>query len=128
MRGSAARPELVWAPGPRQTLGEIATTSGELLLSVLDNVRGRLRVLDRPDGAWRSRPLGLPENASIDIAAASDERDQAMLTVADFLTPTTLWFVIRGVPHLWKFHAKCSVAPATGSRCAKSRAELCLSA
>ena len=89
---NGARPDLVWAPGPRQTLGGIATTRGELLLSVLDNVRGRLLVVERQDGGWRSRPLDLPENASIDIVAASDRSDQAMVTVADFLSPTTLWF------------------------------------
>ena len=50
---NGARPDRLWAPGPRQTLGGIATTRGQLLLGVLDNVRGRLLVLERRDGAWR---------------------------------------------------------------------------
>ena len=36
-----ARPSLVWAPGPRQTLSGLATTRNTLLLTTLDNVRGR---------------------------------------------------------------------------------------
>jgi len=89
---NGARPGLVWAPGPRQTLSDFATTRDQLLISVLDNVRGRALALDFEGGAWRSRPLALPQNASISISAASDESAEAMLTVTDYLTPTTLWF------------------------------------
>ncbi|HET9427291.1 MAG TPA: prolyl oligopeptidase family serine peptidase [Allosphingosinicella sp.] len=88
----AAPPELVWAPGERQSLGSVATTKGRLVLSILDNVRGRAEVLDYVDGRWRSTPVALPANASISIATASDRSDQAMFTVTDYLTPTTLWF------------------------------------
>ena len=87
----AARPSLVWAPGPRQTLSGIASTHGKLLLTVLDNVRGRAFAYDFVDGAWRSTPVPLPQNASIEVAAASDQDEQAMFSVTDFLTPTTLW-------------------------------------
>ena len=88
---NAARPELVWAPGERQTLGGIASTRGKLLLTVLDNVRGRAFAYDYVGGAWRSTPIALPANATIGIAAASDLDEQAMFTVTDYLTPTTLW-------------------------------------
>ncbi|WP_206185280.1 prolyl oligopeptidase family protein [Sphingosinicella sp. CPCC 101087] len=88
---NGARPGLVWAPGPRQTLGDFATTRDQLLIAVLDNVRGRAMAMNYEDGAWRSRPLALPQNASIGIAAASDESVEAMFTVTDYLTPSTLW-------------------------------------
>jgi prolyl oligopeptidase len=89
---NAARPDLVWAPGPRQTLGGFATTRDQLLLTILDNVRGRAFAFDHADGAWRSRTLDLPQNATIGIAAASDENGQAMFSVTDYLTPSSLWF------------------------------------
>ncbi len=88
----AAAPELVWAPGDRQTLSNVATTRGRLLVSILDNVRGRAVAFDHVDGAWRSTPIALPANASISIASASDESEEAMFTVTDYLTPTTLWY------------------------------------
>jgi prolyl oligopeptidase len=86
-----ARPELVWAPAARQTLGGAATTRGRLIISILDNVRGRALAYDYVDGAWRSTPIALPANASIGIATSSDLNEQAMFTVTDYLTPTTLW-------------------------------------
>ncbi len=86
-----ARPALVWAPGPRQTLSGIATTRGKLLVSILDNVRGRAFAMDYADGAWRSSEIALPQNATISLTAASDQDDQAMFMVTDYLTPQTLW-------------------------------------
>jgi prolyl oligopeptidase len=88
----AARPSLVFAPGPRQTLSSVATTRGRLLIALLDNVRGRAFAYDYAGGKWSSREIDLPRNATIGIAAASDSADQAMFTAADFLTPSTLWF------------------------------------
>lgn len=87
----AARPSLVWAPGARQTLSGIATTRGTLIVNILDNVRGRAFAYDHDGGRWRSREIALPRNATIGVTAASDQTEQAMFTVADYLTPQTLW-------------------------------------
>jgi len=86
-----ARPSLLWAPEQRQTRRGVATTDGRLLVSILDNVRGRAFAYDFVDGAWRSSEIALPRNATIGISAASDENDQAMFSVTDYLTPSTLW-------------------------------------
>jgi prolyl oligopeptidase len=86
-----ARPSLVWAPGPRQTLSGVATTRNTLLLTVLDNVRGRAFTYNYVNGAWRATPVALPQNATIGIAGASDESDLAMFTVTDYLQPTSLY-------------------------------------
>ncbi|MET1112925.1 MAG: prolyl oligopeptidase family serine peptidase [Allosphingosinicella sp.] len=88
----AARPTLVFAPGPRQTLSGIATTKGRLLVNLLDNVRGRAFAYDYAGGQWRSSEVALPRNATIGIVTASDTSDQAMFTVTDYLTPNTLWW------------------------------------
>jgi prolyl oligopeptidase len=89
---NAARPSLVWAPGERQTLSSVATTAGKLIISVLDNVRGRAYTFDYEGGQWRRTPIALPANATIGISAASDRTDEAMFTVTDYLTPSTLWY------------------------------------
>jgi prolyl oligopeptidase len=89
---NSARPSLVWAPGERQTLSSVATTAGKLIISVLDNVRGRAYTFDYEGGQWRRTPIALPANATIGISAASDRTDEAMFTVTDYLTPSTLWY------------------------------------
>ena len=87
-----ARPSLVWAPAARQTLTGLSTSHGRLLLNILDHVRGRVIAFNYVDGAWRSADVALPPNMTIEIAATSDRSDEAMYTVAGFLTPTTLWY------------------------------------
>ena len=85
-------PTLVWAPGPRQSLGEVAATRDRLILTSYDNVRGRAQVFTpSPDGGWTATALHLPDNSSIAVAAANDRDDRAYLEVTSFLTPTTLW-------------------------------------
>lgn len=87
-----ARPTLIWAPGPRQTLGGIATTHGKLILGILDNVRGRAFVLDYVRRRWQARELQLPPNATISLTSASDHSDEALLSVTNYLAPTSLWY------------------------------------
>jgi prolyl oligopeptidase len=87
-----ARPTLIWAPGPRQTLGGIATTQGKLILGILDNVRGRAFVLDYERRRWRARELALPPSATISLTSASDHSDEALLSVTNYLAPTSLWY------------------------------------
>ncbi|MGZ8347987.1 MAG: prolyl oligopeptidase family serine peptidase, partial [Allosphingosinicella sp.] len=88
---AAARPSLVWEPGPRQTLSGLATTRDRLLINILDNVRGRAFAMDFAGGAWRSTEIDLPRNATLGIATASDHSDEAMFSVADYLTPNRLY-------------------------------------
>jgi len=88
---NGARPSLVWAPGPRQTLNGLATTHGSLLLSILDNVRGRALAMDHVEGRWHSREIALPRDATIAITTASDRNEQAMFSVTDYLTSNSLW-------------------------------------
>jgi prolyl oligopeptidase len=88
---NAARPSLVWTPGPRQTLNGVATTHGKLIVTILDNVRGRAFTMDYAGGAWRTRDIALPRNATIAVSTASDRDERAMFSVTDYLTPNSLW-------------------------------------
>jgi prolyl oligopeptidase len=89
---NAARPTLVWAPGNRQTLSGLSTTRDSLIVTTLDNVRGRAMKMDYEGGRWVSRPIALPANATISLAAASGETNEAMFSVTDYLTPTNLLY------------------------------------
>jgi len=89
---NGAKKTLVWAPGDRQTKQGSTITSDSLYVSLLDNVRGKVVKFDFADGKWAETPVELPENATIEIAASSDEHDDVMFTVTDFLNPTRLFY------------------------------------
>ncbi len=81
-------PAIIYAPGPRETFNNAAATRDALVMTTLDNVRGRAFVYRRePDGHWARHQLALPDNAAIDIVDADLHGDHAFLNVSGFLLP-----------------------------------------
>ncbi|PKP97197.1 MAG: S9 family peptidase, partial [Alphaproteobacteria bacterium HGW-Alphaproteobacteria-15] len=89
---NGAKKTLVWAPGERQTKQGGAVTGNALFVTLLDNVVGKVLEFNFEGGEWVSRQVALPDNATLGIAASSDETDQIMYTVSGFLEPTTLYY------------------------------------
>lgn len=90
MTGGPLAPTVIFQPGPRQSVDGAAATRTRLIVTILDNVRGRALIFTPSPAGWSPRAVPLPDNASIDVAAATDRSDDAYLGVTSFLTPTTL--------------------------------------
>ncbi|WP_348631952.1 prolyl oligopeptidase family serine peptidase [Pontixanthobacter sp. CEM42] len=99
---NGAAKTLVWAPEERQTKRGGAITANSLYVGLLDNVRGQVLKFDYEDGAWQSSKVDLPDNATVSIGASSNETDEIMFTVTDFLTPTTLYYSEGDKPEVLK--------------------------
>jgi prolyl oligopeptidase len=85
---------LIFAPGPRQSVGGMAATHDGLLMTQLDNVRGRAFIYTPArTGGWTHSRLALPDNLSIGIADADQHSNIAFLGVTGFLTPSSVWMV-----------------------------------
>jgi prolyl oligopeptidase len=95
---NGAKKTLVWAPGERQTKQGGAITGNALFVALLDNVVGKVLQFNFEDGQWVSKPVPLPGNATLDIAASADETDQIMYAVSGFLAPTTLYYSDGNAP------------------------------
>ncbi|MFD1104565.1 prolyl oligopeptidase family serine peptidase [Sphingobium olei] len=89
--GETLKPQILFAPTPRQSIDSVSATKDHVILSYNDNVRGRVMVLTPGTAGWTSKAVALPDNATIGIATATDKGDKAYLSVAGFLAPTTLW-------------------------------------
>lgn len=87
-----ADPELVFEPGPRMTIGGISVTSGAVILSLLDNVKGRIIKLTPGKGGWKNEDVPVPPNGSADVAAADNFRDDFIFGYENFLTPKSLFY------------------------------------
>ncbi len=86
------QPTLVYAPGPREAFAQASASRGRLLITVLDNVKGRAYVYTPgPGGKWSRRRLALPDNVSIHIVDTDLHSERAFASVTGFLTPTSLW-------------------------------------
>jgi prolyl oligopeptidase len=88
----ALKPVVVYAPGPRQSLDSAAGTKDALVVTTLDNVRGRAALYTRAkDGTWRSTPLALPDNATVRVVDTDPGSAAAYVSTAGYLQPSTLW-------------------------------------
>jgi prolyl oligopeptidase len=86
------KPSLIYAPGPREALEEASAAKGALLVSILDNVRGRMLAFKPgPNGSWTRSALDFPDNSTVAIADVSARSDDALVAVTNFLTPPSLW-------------------------------------
>ena len=91
LAGSKPAPEPVLAPGPKQAIEEVSTTDNLVWVKLLEDVSGKLVALRRtPDGRWTEQRTALPDNSTLAIAATADKRDEALVTVENFITPTRL--------------------------------------
>ena len=85
---------LVYAPGPRESLNGISITRNAIVLTRLDNVRGRADVYTPvQSGGWTHVTLNLPDNLSINDVGGDVHSNNAFLSVAGFLTPSSLTLV-----------------------------------
>ncbi|WP_433525405.1 prolyl oligopeptidase family serine peptidase [Nocardia pseudovaccinii] len=85
-----ARP--VYVPNASQTLEAVLTTRDRIVVTSLDDVKGRATVYTpQPDGSWSAAPVSLPDNATVHAVDADSAGSLAYLTVTSFLDPTTLW-------------------------------------
>ncbi|HVO44695.1 MAG TPA: prolyl oligopeptidase family serine peptidase [Steroidobacteraceae bacterium] len=88
------KPTLLYAPGPRESLEATGATQDALIVTTLDNVRGRAYIYrPQPDGSWQKVRLDLPDNATVGIADADLHSHTAFLSVAGFLQPSSLWLL-----------------------------------
>jgi prolyl oligopeptidase len=93
---ASVRPALVYAPGPREAVEDVATTRNLLLVTIYRNVQGSAAAWRFADGAWTARPIALPTQASVSLVATDDRADRAFIDVAGFLTPNTLYLIEPG--------------------------------
>ena len=85
----AAKPRLIFQPGPRQAIQQVDSTNSRLVVVMLDEVKGAVDVYN-PDAGWKAGRLDLPKDANITLVDAEGDGERMFLNVESFLEPTTL--------------------------------------
>jgi prolyl oligopeptidase len=87
--------DVLFEPTERKSLADFSPTRHYILINELDNVRNRVYVVS---GLGEKGPLkreelpGLPKFSTVSVSAVdADESDDYFLTVAGYLTPTSLY-------------------------------------
>jgi prolyl oligopeptidase len=91
LKAGTAKPQLVFQPGPRQAIQQVAATDGKLAVVLLEDVKGAVDVWDYAGGRWTSKRLPLPKDANITLVDTAAKDDSLFVNVEGFLTPNSLW-------------------------------------
>ena len=85
-------PVSLFAPGPRESVAGASATRDRLVVSIYQNVRGRVLVFAHsPKGTWTHTTMSLPDNVSVDVGSTDQHSNQAFINVTGFLTPSSVW-------------------------------------
>ncbi len=85
-------PVAVFEPGPRESVASVSATNDRLMVGITQNVKGRVLVLTRSaTGTWTHSPITLPDNVSTDIISTDSKSNRAFVSVAGYLTPSSIW-------------------------------------
>lgn len=85
------KPVLIYTPGPREALEGATAARDVLLVSTLDNVRGRTLLFAPTRGGWKRQAMDLPDNATLGVVSANSKDNRALIGVTSFLVPPSLW-------------------------------------
>jgi prolyl oligopeptidase len=83
--------ELVLRPTARQSIDSVTATRNTLVVELLDNVTGQAWAFKPGKDGWSKSRLDLPANSTIGLASTASGDDRLMVTVTNFLSPTTLY-------------------------------------
>lgn len=87
------KPRLIYAPGPREALEGVSSSRDVLLVSILDNVRGRtLMFTPAAKGGWKRSAIDLPDNSTVSVVDTTADDNKALIAVTSFLTPPSLYY------------------------------------
>jgi len=91
----AARPRIavLYAPGPRASVEEVATGRDAVYAAIFENVVGSIRAFrfDASKDAWTGTKLDLPPAGSTHIVSTNDDGPEAQFRFESFLIPNTLY-------------------------------------
>jgi prolyl oligopeptidase len=86
-------PAVLYAPGPRSSVEEVATGRDAVYAAIYDNVIGNIHAFRFHAGNWGDTKLDLPQGGAPHVVSANDFGGEAQFTFEGFLTPTTLYAV-----------------------------------
>lgn len=86
--------DVIIEPSETTVVQSVTTTDETLLVSVLENVRGKIyRYQPGPEGSWQRAQIDFPDNGALQITSADDETGNFFARYESFTSPPALYYV-----------------------------------
>lgn len=107
LRGEPGRIELVVAPSAHSIVQAVAAMPAGILVTTLDDVRGRLGRFIPQGAGWKRETVPFPDHGAIVVTSTDDDSGVALVQYESFLTPPSLYRVAAagGLPELLRTQA-----------------------
>jgi prolyl oligopeptidase len=97
---------VLFQPTEKTSLASISDTKNYLILTELDNVHDKPYALRFERGQWERTSIEAPAFGTVSIGGIdANESDDYFMTLADFLTPSSLYLGVVGAPDTEKIKA-----------------------
>ncbi len=87
-----APPQVIFAPGPRQSIESVGIGRDKIYAAITDNVIGAVHVFTTNGKGWSDKVLSLPGQGAADIVSTNDFGSEALFSFQNYLTPPTHYF------------------------------------
>jgi prolyl oligopeptidase len=88
--------EILFEPTEQISLQSVKPTRDSILITTLDNVRGKLTALTPGPNGWTREEIALPGLGTVSVASADDWQSSFFYQYTDFLTPSSLFLMEKG--------------------------------
>jgi prolyl oligopeptidase len=89
--------EVLFEPSERVSLQGVGQTRDSLLISTLDNVRGKLASLTPGPAGWKREEIPLPGLGTVGVVSTDEWQSSFFYVYTDFLNPSSLFLMEKGV-------------------------------
>lgn len=93
LRGGKGKVDLLVPPTASEIVEGVEPTKEGILVSTLNNIRGRLYRYQREGQEWKQHAIPFPENGAIHIGSVDDASGDFFVRYESFITPPTIYFV-----------------------------------
>ncbi len=81
-------------PGNTMVVQSVTTTDATILVTVLENVRGKIyRYSPGPEGTWENELVAFPDNGALEIISTDDSTGNFFARYESFTSPPALYYV-----------------------------------
>ncbi len=89
--------EVLVAPDETTVVEGVTITDNDILVTVLDNVLGKIyRLAPGPEGQWERKLEPFPDDGALEIVTADNETGNFFARFESFTTPPTLYYAASG--------------------------------
>ena len=96
LRGGAGQVLLLVQPTSSQVVESVDPMPQGVLVTMLDNVRGRLYRYQADGTGVHRQAIPFPDNGALSVMSTSDETGEAFIKYESFLAPPTLYYIASG--------------------------------